>query len=184
MEGKGGDVYEVSGVMRGGDGNADLHITLEPVGDVRTRGMSRGALLIAAERERQKPQHDAESDDLLTEGELIEEAQRLLMAALFGVDGVDLDDWGLIDKFGHDRMRLLVIAGALVAAEIDRVLRMQQASDTVPVAVAPTGVVMTAADMEQHVYGYVYGRNAGAVSDARVQAILEELRVLRGEAHL
>ena len=33
------------------------------------------------------------------------------------------DDWGLIEKHKHDRIKMLTIAGALVCAEIDRLLR-------------------------------------------------------------
>ena len=36
------------------------------------------------------------------------------------------DCWGLVRKHRHDRERQLVIAGALIAAEIDRLLRMKE----------------------------------------------------------
>jgi hypothetical protein len=94
---------------------------------------SEGALRILEERNRQvtaegwTPEHD----DGHVHGELA------IRAAELAVDGTDAwvddpncdkDPWGLVQKHGHcskngDRKRALAIAGALLAAELDRVLR-------------------------------------------------------------
>lgn len=86
-----------------------------------------GARLIAAERARQvcaagwTPEHD---QDHHGQGELALHAAEL---ALAGTDWesplVGDDDWGLVAKHAGDRQRQLVIAGALIAAEIDRLDR-------------------------------------------------------------
>lgn len=98
-----------------------------------------GAELIAAERRRQieecgwTAEHD---DDKRSYGGLA------VTAAMLAVDGTDAhvvdplgrgtpipleqdgDAWGLLRKHGHDGLRCLVIAGALIAAEIDRLQRL------------------------------------------------------------
>lgn len=82
----------------------------------------------AVERRRQASAEDwsAEHDDRHTRGELAIKAAEL---AVHGTDEVlDLgcqDEWGLVVKHRGDRVRQLVIAGALLAAEIDRVMRHQ-----------------------------------------------------------
>lgn len=103
--------------------------------DQQTRGTITGAEMIAVERQRQieaegwAPGHDAMHDG----GELA------VAAACYAVEGTyaetvighDLADagkdawpWAGWDKRKkHDRLRRLVIAGALIAAEIDRELR-------------------------------------------------------------
>ncbi len=87
-----------------------------------------GASLIAAERERHSGSWTSEHDDGHTDGSLA------VIAATIAVDGTDAkvvdpldrgsghDPWGLISKH-HDRLRQLTIAGALIAAEIDREIR-------------------------------------------------------------
>lgn len=76
-----------------------------------------GAGLIAAERQRQiseegwTPEHDDEHGD----GYLAVAAAHLCQRTS--------DRWGLYAKHQHDRQRQLVIAGALIAAEIDRLAR-------------------------------------------------------------
>lgn len=87
-----------------------------------------GADLIAAERARQLDSEgwDAAHDDCHGDGQLVQVAQEIVARAS-GVIGDWNDDWGLIAK--HSRrpdgeFRLLVIAGALIAAEIDRRQRM------------------------------------------------------------
>jgi hypothetical protein len=148
--------------------------------------LSRGAMMIMAERHRQVAEkgYTAQHDDGHSDEELADVAQQVLLGYMYGPEGTDPDDFGIIAKRGDDPLRLLVIAGALVAAEIDRYLRSVEAQDTFPRAISPEGALLSSGDMENVVYGYVYGSNANAVSDARVQAILGELRTLRGEAHL
>ena len=68
--------------------------------------------MIAAERERQLGKWDAEHDDGHDDGELIGVAARLIAG--------ERDEWGLAEKHKHDYVRRHVIAGALIAAEIDR----------------------------------------------------------------
>lgn len=104
----------------------------------------KGHELIAAERERQvaeegwTPEHDDEHSD----------AALAVVAASLAVDGTDAevhdpigrgtdghenrlgveqmgDCWGLVRKHRDDRVRQLTIAGALIAAEIDREQRRE-----------------------------------------------------------
>jgi hypothetical protein len=91
-----------------------------------------GVGLIAAERERQISQEgwSAEHDDLHAEGILA------IAAAELAVDGYanitppfERDHCGSRAKYGYrgskpDRVRALTIAGALIAAEIDRLQRV------------------------------------------------------------
>lgn len=103
--------------------------------------MSEGARRIAAERERQVSAEgwSAEHDDGHTLGNLAVHAAAL---AVWGTDarvvdphgrgsiGSDDDDyedaWGLQAKHsGASEVRRLEIAGALIAAEIDRLLRLE-----------------------------------------------------------
>jgi hypothetical protein len=94
-----------------------------------------GIDLIAKERQRQIEQENwtPEHDDDHTYGDLA------VVAATLACDGTDAvvidplergtadDPWGLIKKHGYqggaDPIRKLSIAGALIAAEIDRLLR-------------------------------------------------------------
>ena len=103
---------------------------------------SYGADLIAGERRRQVEEEGwtPEHDDRHTDRDLA------VVAAALAIDGTDYfiearddggvlcaggsDRWGLVAKFGYcgerpDRIRALTIAGALIAAEIDRELRRQ-----------------------------------------------------------
>lgn len=94
------------------------------------QGVSRGADLIAAERQRQievegwTPEHDERHD----EGEMVRAALRYAAEALAGYD-VEPDlsaywPWhGEWWKPSDDPIRNLVKAGALIAAEIDRLTR-------------------------------------------------------------
>lgn len=85
--------------------------------------------LIAAERLRQQiiEGYTSVHDDAHAHNELV------ITAAALAVDGTltsldpehAQDPWGLVSKHRGDRIRQLVIAGALIAAEIDRVLRFQ-----------------------------------------------------------
>lgn len=87
-----------------------------------------GAQLIAAERQRQIEQEGwtPEHDDMHTHATLAR------VAAELAVDGTDArvedphhdsDPWGLVTKHRTNRRRQLAIAGALIAAEIDRLQR-------------------------------------------------------------
>lgn len=86
--------------------------------------------LIAKERVNQiSDGHDAaHDDDCNQDGELLCSAIGLSFSAL-GVgmefDSSKYDPWNLIDKFGDDRVRALTVAGALISAELDRVLRIE-----------------------------------------------------------
>ena len=91
-----------------------------------------GSKLIMAERRRQIEKEDWSEahDDGHQSGELRQ------VAAMCALDGTDMSveggyptDWGLINRHGidgtkPDQIKLLSIAGALIAAEIDRLLRM------------------------------------------------------------
>lgn len=101
---------------------------------------------IQIERERQKyvEGHDDAHDDTHTKGDLS------VYAAALAVEGTDArvddpvgrvcdghrhDGWGLLAKHGDDRVRCLEIAGALIAAELDRELRLRKRladADTLP----------------------------------------------------
>ena len=74
-----------------------------------------GMEMITAERLAQSLQYDAMHDDTHDRGELLTEAECLLHQMQ--------DDWGLLAKTNGDRIRQLVIAAALIAAEIDRKIR-------------------------------------------------------------
>ena len=89
---------------------------------------SLGARMIADERDRQIKEsgYTEAHDDEHRQGELA------IAAAQLAVDGTDeavsdfyasRDVWGLIEKHKADRTRQLIIAGALLAAEVDRRLR-------------------------------------------------------------
>jgi hypothetical protein len=88
-----------------------------------------GAALIVQERHRQivKENYASEHDDKHLHGELAKAAAELAVNhtdARVVEDGEKLDDiWGLLKKHDHDIVRCLVIAGALIAAEIDRIQR-------------------------------------------------------------
>lgn len=102
---------------------------LPPAGPVAPPRVSTGADLIAAERQRQMvkegwtPEHDAEH----MSGELAWAAVCYAAPKSVYVDGGAepwpwAKEWDKRDK--HDRQRRLVIAGALIAAEIDRLQRL------------------------------------------------------------
>jgi hypothetical protein len=94
---------------------------------------SEGARLIVEERDRQMHEEGwtTEHDDQHIPGDLAVEAAAL---AVYGTDA-ELEDpldrvgekkrdaWGLVEKHRDNPVRMLVIAGALIAAEIDRMLR-------------------------------------------------------------
>lgn len=91
-----------------------------------------GAQMIAAERQRQidaegwTPQHDDHHD----EGELACAATAYMFQTVFEMNGVP-EIWPWADKFwkpSEDVVVNLVKAGALIAAEIDRIQRFRGAS--------------------------------------------------------
>lgn len=84
--------------------------------------------LIAAERQRQLQDWTPAHDDLHDRKELVRNAEDVLGAYLVGKSygpRPPADQWGLGKKYKEDPLRLLVIAGALVAAEIERLQRAQ-----------------------------------------------------------
>lgn len=87
--------------------------------DVARGVPSLGLAAIAEERQRQvvekgyTPEHDASH----TDGELWIAARDLL-----NNEEESYGCWGLVAKYADDRVRQLVIAGALVAAEVDRLI--------------------------------------------------------------
>ena len=95
-----------------------------------------GAGMIRQERQRQMSEEGwtREHDDEHVQGELAKVAAILAVAhtnasvqpGVTDPDKSSLEDpWGLLSKHRHDRVRTLTIAGALIAAEIDRVVRRQ-----------------------------------------------------------
>ena len=93
-----------------------------------------GAARIAIEREKQRAKwgdaHDDEHNGGMLAGvaailaaRLAEECDSVSVAVY--VDGIETreDPWGLAEKHAADPIRRLQIAGALIAAEIDRRLR-------------------------------------------------------------
>ena len=94
----------------------------------RTKSMT-GIELIAEERYDQIRKGWSEKhDDGHTHGELAQ------VAAIVAANGTDLeidhdeDDWNIIRKHANDRVHQLAIAGALIAAEIDRLTRLNTRS--------------------------------------------------------
>ena len=89
-----------------------------------------GAQMIVKERDRQitEEDYDAAHDRCHTDNEL---ALAAACYAVNGIDGVQVQEWGedafpFVEEYDrrrhHGRLRSLVIAGALLAAEIDRYL--------------------------------------------------------------
>lgn len=98
----------------------------QPVG---REALSKAAQDVLAERRRQvevegwTPEHD----DDHTFGELRLAAAQLCVdgtdCRVFDIDGTELVGWGIVEKHRSDRRRQLVIAGALILAEIERLDR-------------------------------------------------------------
>jgi hypothetical protein len=88
-----------------------------------------GLAMVAIERSRQRSRWSPEHDDGHRAGELAVRAAEL---AVNGTDerlsttAHDPDAWGLVAKHGRDPVRSLTIAGALICAELDRLLRRQR----------------------------------------------------------
>lgn len=110
-----------------------------PSGDKSSEQRRRsGVLRIAAERVKQRGTWPDEHDDRNVAGELVEAAQDLLTAVRCGLAKAPsaAAEWGLAERH-QDPIRRLEIAGALIAAEIDRRLRVLDREASSP-AVAPS----------------------------------------------
>lgn len=109
--------------------------------------LSEGASYIALERYRQinNEGYSTDNDDKYTEGELLRAAVAYICSAgddksinLFSCsvnkDGDQIDVWPWEDKYDkrlkHNTLRKLEIAGALIAAEIDRMRRLKKNEDS------------------------------------------------------
>lgn len=84
------------------------------------RSIQTGAGMIADERQRQ----------LVEKGWRIPDDVRKWESGELGIVAVelierDVDSFGIMNKCGGDRIRELVVAGALVAAEIDRLILVE-----------------------------------------------------------
>jgi len=98
--------------------------------------MMTGVKLIEQEREHNARKFTPAHDDAHTRGDLA------VIAAILAVKGTDAcvedplgrvsflggDSWGLIHKHEGHRVKMLAVAGGLIAAEIDRFLRCEQRS--------------------------------------------------------
>lgn len=94
---------------------------------MKTEPILNGQILISIERHEQIEKHGRtpEHDDKWFDGELALQAAGLTLM-FNGSDTVDVSDsWGLQEKHKGDRIKRLVIAGALIAAEIDRLQRIE-----------------------------------------------------------
>jgi len=99
-----------------------------------------GAQLIEHERRHNASKYSAKHDDAHKRGDLAIEAACL---AAQGTDAAVINafnlgetsrwyDWGLGKKHGHDRVKMLAMAGGLLAAEIDRLLREKRRAAAAP----------------------------------------------------
>lgn len=113
--------------FHGAPGEISVSVAMDP---------GSGVARISAERFSQLTKFGAEHDDRHVCGELIAAALDLLRSASDGTKRLDGgDDWDLVTKH-QDPIRRLEIAGALIAAEIDRRLRAAAATPAAP-ATAP-----------------------------------------------
>jgi hypothetical protein len=107
----------------------ELNHAFEAAGRVARGGTNEisGAALIVEERQRQMKSYTPEHDDKHKYGDLAKAAAELAVNHTDArvVENFErLDDIrGLLKKHDHDVVRCLVIAGALIAAEIDRIQR-------------------------------------------------------------
>lgn len=150
--------FEGSVRTEGADTGKDYLPGREPVLDrldsverrLRALGMSEGLNIVARERLRQVEEEgfDATHDAQHTEGELLSVAGEIVGYVDPKVS-LDVDDpWGIIartekKKLGepHETVRLLTIAGALIVAEIDRVIRGTEHPILFPRGVLPRSSV-------------------------------------------
>ncbi len=107
-----------------------------------------GLSLITIERARQLRKHTREDDNLYNQGGVL--ARRAAELALATTDltvtkvtegrrtQVEIpmevimppDEWNLVAKHRRDKVRQLMLAGALIAAEIDRLLDLQKGASS------------------------------------------------------
>lgn len=85
-----------------------------------------GLALIIGERQQQLERWSAEHDDRHVRGDLVEAAQQLLTEVQDDLERTPagVADWGLVERH-PDPIERLALAGALIAAEIDRRLRCE-----------------------------------------------------------
>lgn len=114
--------------------------------DLRPLGESKGVVAIAFERERQckeegyDAQHDArhESGFLAVMGAMLAVHGTVAVVAYVEPEPTGLvlrvaeDAWGLCDKYDRHRRLQLIVAGALIAAEYDRLVELEGATDPAP----------------------------------------------------
>lgn len=120
----------LNGIQTNGDSLAFLeHVRREHAAVVAERDAlkaklaSKGACDIAAERARQVEKWDSDHDDEHSDGTIAVRAAEMAIAHTWlRMFCSRPDDWGLLAKHPDTRQRL-VIAGALIAAEIDRLDR-------------------------------------------------------------
>ena len=124
--------------------DADVLVTSDQLPEIRAAiekriaadGVQDGVSLIAAERDKQRAKwndaHDDEHDGGMLAGvaailaaRLAEECDSVPVAVYVDGEETREDPWGLAEKHAADPIRRLQIAGALIAAEIDRRLRVQ-----------------------------------------------------------
>lgn len=88
--------------------------------------ISSGIQQIMDERENQIAHgYDAEHDDNHTTGDLAVNAAELILEAYYPSKN-PADHWGLVELHGHDKVRSLQIAGALIVAELERFERIME----------------------------------------------------------
>ena len=88
--------------------------------------MKTGIELIAEERATHEAKGwDAAHDDLHDKGQMARVASDLAGNDTDSLEWAS-DPWGLVHKHRNDRVKQLVIAGALIAAEIDRLQRLSK----------------------------------------------------------
>ncbi|MCC7537875.1 MAG: hypothetical protein IT379_16745 [Deltaproteobacteria bacterium] len=94
---------------------------------VPLRGRLSGLALIVDERQQQLRRWSPAHDDRHVDGELVEVAQQLLTAVQDDLERTPagVADWGLVERH-PDPIERLAIAGAMIAAEIDRRLRCER----------------------------------------------------------
>lgn len=87
-----------------------------------------GLHLISVERQRHQAKYDAAHDDKHDNGQLAFSAAELALATIDGdilaSPQFERDHCGSVKKYDGNRIQQLVIAGALIAAEIDRLERL------------------------------------------------------------
>jgi hypothetical protein len=77
-----------------------------------------GAELIIQERSKQERKYTDKNDDWKDDESLAKTAASLIHCLN--------DDWGLYKKYRESRIKQLTVAGALLAAEIDRLQRLRR----------------------------------------------------------